>query len=180
MAKGKSNKGNKGKGKNKGKEKNQSKEEENGEPRVTVTETWDDLLRENEKLGKCKKGDEPLTDDELRERMQELFPDKEESTTITRVTMARGCYNKGTNMFHSRYEDEVADGDNRPISHAYYKDDDGDWQQRTPRKGSSVGEPSDSDRKPAVKSKGKGKSSSAKSGKNKSSKGKGRRKVSKT
>ena len=60
-----------------------------------VYEAWAELLSANEKATKANK----LTDEQLVKEMQKRFPDRSESTTITRITMARGCFNKGTNMF---------------------------------------------------------------------------------
>lgn len=80
-----------------------------------VNEAWSELFIQNEKVAKAKK----LTDDELVEEMQERFPDKAQKTTITRCSMARSCYNKGTNMFARMGEAGTTE---RPLSHKYDED----------------------------------------------------------
>ena len=92
---------------------------------VKVNEAWNDLLVKNEQVSKAKK----MTDDDLYNAMCELFPDKADKTTLTRVSMVRSCYNKGTNMF-SKYG--PPDGDERPTSFPY--DEDGNALEARTRK----------------------------------------------
>lgn len=70
---------------------------ERGPREGTITAAWAELFAQNE--GRVKAGQKGWTDPELVERMQKQFPDHKNKTTITRVSMVRGCYNKGTNMF---------------------------------------------------------------------------------
>ena len=85
---------------------------------LSVTAMWEKLLIANEKAPKAKK----MTDAQLVAAMQKEFPDKRESTTLTRCSMIRGCYNKGTNLFKARFGCKKANGKNRPQSCAYDKD----------------------------------------------------------
>ena len=64
---------------------------------LRVNTAWANLLNENEQIKKS--GKKPMTDEQLKAKMIKLFPDKAEKSTITRVSMVRSCYNKGTNMF---------------------------------------------------------------------------------
>lgn len=64
---------------------------------LRVNTAWANLLHENEQVKKS--GKKPMTDEQLKAKMIKLFPDKAEKSTITRVSMVRSCYNKGTNMF---------------------------------------------------------------------------------
>lgn len=81
---------------------------------VNVTETWASLLIKNEQLSK--QGKRPLDDDGLIAAMQAEFPSKKNATTITRCTMVRGIFNKGTNMFKAAGPAGVA---GRPTSRRY-------------------------------------------------------------
>jgi hypothetical protein len=81
---------------------------------LSVKETWAKYLIENEHL--AKNGKRPLTDEQLIAKMQEEFPSKRDATTITRCTMVRGVYNKGTNMFAADGPSGVA---GRPTSRRY-------------------------------------------------------------
>lgn len=83
--------------------------------KTKLYEAWNNLLIKNEKASKKNK----LTDEQLYEAMAELFPDKADKTTLTRVSMVRSCYNKGTNMFAKL---GAPDGDERPISTSYDAD----------------------------------------------------------
>lgn len=65
---------------------------------MTLSDAWAALLIENEALA-AKRGGKPLTDEQLVTAMEKEFPDKKGKSTLTRVSMVRGCYNKGTNMF---------------------------------------------------------------------------------
>jgi hypothetical protein len=56
-----------------------------------LSAAWAALLLGNSKA--------KLTDDQLVAEMGKDFPDLKGKTTITRVSMVRGCYNKGTGMF---------------------------------------------------------------------------------
>lgn len=60
-----------------------------------VNAEWARLLVENEKAPKSAK----KTDDQLVAEMERLFPEKAGRSTLTRVSMVRAIYNKGTNMF---------------------------------------------------------------------------------
>lgn len=101
------------------------------EVKLKVNQEWSRLLSENESLA-TKRGKRPLTDDQLADEMERLFPEKAGKTTITRVSMARSCYNKGTNMFASMGPAGTAD---RPVSYAY----DEDGKQIPPRGNSTAG-----------------------------------------
>ncbi len=79
--------------------------------RLKLNQAWATLLDQNEK---CPKGDRK-SDAELVKEMQRLFPAKAERTTITRPTMIRAIYNKGTNMF-------AAFGPAKPLSRRYDED----------------------------------------------------------
>lgn len=92
-----------------------------------VADTWAKLLIENE--ARHKKGQKPLTDPELVKVMEKEFPDKVGKTTLTRVSMIRGCYNKGTNLFANA---GPAGSSTRPRSYAY--DDDGTQLQARQRR----------------------------------------------
>lgn len=70
---------------------------ERGPREGTITAAWAELFAQNE--ARVKAGQKGWTDAELSERMAKQFPDSAKKTTITRVSMVRGCYNKGTNMF---------------------------------------------------------------------------------
>lgn len=87
---------------------------------ASVTAAWEALLMENEKAAKKNK----KTDAQLIAAMEAEFPDKKGKSTLTRVSMIRGCYNQGTNLFASRYEGIKANDNNRPISRSY--DENGD------------------------------------------------------
>lgn len=82
---------------------------------LSVNQAWEQLLLQNEKAPKSKK----LTDAQLTVEMEREFPDKAGKSTMTRVSMIRGCYNAGTNLFQSRHGGVRADDKNRPVSHPY-------------------------------------------------------------
>ena len=67
---------------------------------VGVAETWAIHLVRNEQWAKMP-SKKPLDDPGLLAAMRVEFPHKKDATTITRVTMIRGIFNKGTNMFLS-------------------------------------------------------------------------------
>lgn len=114
-----------------------------------VTDVWDRLFRENEELAR-KRGQTPLTDAQLVKLVQKAFPEKAKAgkTTVVRSVMMRGCYNKGTGPWLARYQGEVADGENRPISFKYEK-----GERQEPRPTSSVYQ-GDADGKPGKKKAG--------------------------
>lgn len=96
-----------------------------------VADTWAHKLIENESRYK-KRGQTPLTDEQLVEEMEKEFPDKAGKSTLTRVSMIRGCYNKGTNLFANA---GPSGSSTRPRSYAY--DDDGTQLQPRQRKASA-------------------------------------------
>ncbi len=79
-----------------------------------LNEAWSTLLAENE--ARKKSGKTPWTDVELTERITKQFPDKKGKTTLTRVSMIRSIYNKGTNLFEKF---GPAGKGGRPMSHPY-------------------------------------------------------------
>lgn len=82
---------------------------------VGLAETWAQLLIENEQASKKNK----MTDEQLVARMEKEFPAKKGKSTLTRVSMVRGCFNKGTNMFKSAGAAGVS---GRPKSNRYGED----------------------------------------------------------
>ncbi len=85
---------------------------ETTEPKLN--EAWAGLFAENEI--RVKSGKTPWTDIELTERMTKLFPGRAGKTTITRVSMIRSIYNKGTNLFEKFGPSGKA---GRVVSHPY-------------------------------------------------------------
>lgn len=136
---------------------------------MTVTDAWDKLFRDNEALAR-KRGGKPLTDKQLVSAMKKLFVAKarEGKTTLVRVVMMRGCYNKGTGPWLAKYQEEVADGSNRPISYRY----ESDGTKVEPRSTSSVYEGEEKPKK--KKAKTKKKAAKKKAAKKKAAKGKAR------
>lgn len=62
----------------------------------SLGETWNELFIENEGLAKEGKA---LTDDQLKEKVYESFPNSRGKTTIERVGMIRSDYNAGRGLF---------------------------------------------------------------------------------
>lgn len=88
--------------------------------KVKLGEAWREEFIANEH--RAKKGEKPLTDDQLAERMAKRFPAKAKRSTILRVSGMRSFCNRGTNLF-KRF------GPCRPQSNGYNGDD----HRRKPR-----------------------------------------------
>lgn len=58
----------------------------------SLGQTWNDLLIENETV--------QLTDDQLKSKVYEAFPDSHGKTTVERVGMIRSDYNAGRGLFN--------------------------------------------------------------------------------
>jgi len=80
--------------------------------KLRVNLEWQKLLIDNEKATKAKK----LTDPEMTKVMQGLFPEKKDSTTLSRVSLVRCVYNSGANMFQKM---GPAGTEERPTSRRY-------------------------------------------------------------
>lgn len=84
-----------------------------GKNGMSLAENWAIVFATNEEAAKSGKA---LTDDQLKAKMYEQFPNKKGKTTIERVSMLRSIYNSGKSIF-AKYG--AAGTPKRPKSHRY-------------------------------------------------------------